>query len=540
MSVGACPFIGVVGAKSENEVSPCIRTKCTFFDPSNESCFLANMGVAASAYMDTLKQSHSDHESKNLEFSLQKMSEQDRLERADLYFNRGEQYYLQGKIFEAGAEFKKVVLADPEHLMSNLKLGILASLNKQFDDAILYFKNVINISPDYFPAYVKQIKQYSYMYQDYISKVEMYDRVIDRLKSRQDDKNLGSSYALAMGHLLLSGSQTLETRIKSATKVLNTAIKSNQNPYLHWALKYAALHPELNQDQLDYATAIQECNKALKTKQQSDQSYFELAETYEIQSRNENKPEALELAIENYNLSIEANPYHLDSLLRLAIIHEERFEYNESILLLKKCTLHDPYNAYALAKLAQLYKATRFHEQSIVKFRSFLEISESLGFNPYNNILSLDESSHLDILAIRLDLADTYEQFHNIDEAINEYKLILNDKPDSILAGKKLIDLNWQKYQNQSNASQTYENLIKNYKQAEFFSPNNAILTYLLGYAYLTFHESFSYKEEILLKAEQQFEKSIRMDSELKEAYFSLHHLYLNTEFKTTHSESFE
>ena len=152
-------------------------------------------------------------------------------------------------------------------------------------------------------------------------------------------------------------------------------------------------------------------------------------------------------------------------------------------------------------------------------FRSLrlLEISGYVGSNNYFNILSSAEQDDPKLLEIRLELARTFEASKKIEEALSQYKLILREKPDSIIAGTKYIDLIFRKFKNQDNAEQEFEGFIKQFKEASFFDPGNAVLAYLLGYAYLRFHESFSYREEILARAIQQFEKASRTRNDLKE-----------------------
>ena len=137
--------------------------------------------------------------------------------------------------------------------------------------------------------------------------------------------------------------------------------------------------------------------------------------------------------------------------------------------------------------MSNIYHFTRFLDQAIDGYRRLDTISHSFGYNPYLSLISLHEPEKLHELQIYQNLARSYESSHRLDEALNEYRKILDHQKDHILAGEKLIDLHTVKFRNQENATETFDQIIKQYKNSAFLEPNNAVLSYLLGYAYFKF-----------------------------------------------------
>ena len=503
---------------------------------------LARIEQLSAHYVDQVQQNLSDQETRQLEESLAQLTQQDRLERADLYFNRAEQLFFEGDLHKARAEYRKVVLADRDHLQAIYSLANLSSLARDFDEAILGYKQCLRINPDFGFAHQKILLQYRSMYGSHSSGKEMLQRVLHRLEDKLSDKKHHScdAYALAIGHLLLPTGAEASQRIAASRRVLDDELKKDSlNPFLWWGIKYTLLLPLAGEpSKKNFKEAVKACESAIATDKFKDSGYFELGETFEIQAGLESSKKLLSKASGAYEKALEFNPDNVDALLRLASIKESQYLYFEAINLLQRAASLDPFHTYCLAKLGKLYLQTRFFEKAQDTFLRLLEISGYVGSNNYFNILSSAEQDDPKLLEIRLELARTFEASKKIEEALSQYKLILREKPDSIIAGTKYIDLIFRKFKNQDNAEQEFEGFIKQFKEASFFDPGNAVLAYLLGYAYLRFHESFSYREEILARAIQQFEKASRTRNDLKEAYFSLKDLYLQTSYREQNTDA--
>ena len=89
---------------------------------------LARIEQLSAHYIDRVQQNISEQETRQLEDALTQLPKQERLERADLYFNRAEQLFYQGDLHKAKAEFRKVVLADPDHKQAILNLANLSRI----------------------------------------------------------------------------------------------------------------------------------------------------------------------------------------------------------------------------------------------------------------------------------------------------------------------------------------------------------------------------------------------------------------------------
>ena len=127
-------------------------------------------------------------------------------------------------------------------------------------------------------------------------------------------------------------------------------------------------------------------------------------------------------------------------------------------------------------------------------------ISHSFGYNPYLSLISLHEPEKLHELQIYQKSCTLFTKVRIGLIQISEYRKILDHQKDQDLAGEKLIDLHTVKFRNQENATETFDQIIKQYKNSAFLEPNNAVLSYLLGYAYFKFSHFYSYKEELLTR----------------------------------------
>ena len=139
---------------------------------------LKRIEQVTNSYMGQMQQKVAEQETRQLQTSLDGLSEQDRMERADLFFNRAEQFYFQGKMTEAAIEYRKVVLADPNHLQASYKLANLCSMRREFDEAILNYRECLKIDPTFYEAQQRLLIQYVYMYEDYSGRKDMLDRIV--------------------------------------------------------------------------------------------------------------------------------------------------------------------------------------------------------------------------------------------------------------------------------------------------------------------------------------------------------------------------
>lgn len=65
------------------------------------------------------------------------------------HYNKGIEYYKQGKYDQAGEEFKKALELKPNHVYAMYGLGNTYYCKAQYDEAIKTYLNAIKINPDY-------------------------------------------------------------------------------------------------------------------------------------------------------------------------------------------------------------------------------------------------------------------------------------------------------------------------------------------------------------------------------------------------------
>ena len=129
---------------------------------------------------------------------------------------------------EAANEYRKVVLADSNHLQATYKLANLCSMRREFDEAIINYRECLKIEPTFYEAQQRLLIQYVYMYEDYSGRKDMLQRVVQRLENRtcHDDKTSLDLYSAALSYLLMESGYTLEERLDKANTHLDELIQS--------------------------------------------------------------------------------------------------------------------------------------------------------------------------------------------------------------------------------------------------------------------------------------------------------------------------
>jgi tetratricopeptide (TPR) repeat protein len=65
------------------------------------------------------------------------------------YYNKGIEYYKQGKYDQAGEQFKKALELKPNHVYALYGLGNTHYCKAKYDEAVKIYTNAIKINPDY-------------------------------------------------------------------------------------------------------------------------------------------------------------------------------------------------------------------------------------------------------------------------------------------------------------------------------------------------------------------------------------------------------
>ncbi|MFQ5712410.1 MAG: tetratricopeptide repeat protein [Candidatus Scalinduaceae bacterium] len=65
------------------------------------------------------------------------------------YYNKGIEYYKQGKYDQAGEQFKKALELKPNHVYAMYGLGNTYYCKAKYDEAVKIYMNAIKINPDY-------------------------------------------------------------------------------------------------------------------------------------------------------------------------------------------------------------------------------------------------------------------------------------------------------------------------------------------------------------------------------------------------------
>ena len=65
------------------------------------------------------------------------------------YYNKGIEYYKQGKYDQAGEQFRKALELKPNHVYALYGLGNTHYCKAKYDEAVKIYTNAIKINPDY-------------------------------------------------------------------------------------------------------------------------------------------------------------------------------------------------------------------------------------------------------------------------------------------------------------------------------------------------------------------------------------------------------
>ncbi len=235
----------------------------------------------------------------------------DEKEGIPLYFNIANEYIGLGLMDKAREEIEKVLKVDPNYSEAYERLGYIASLEKNKDEAIRYYKKAIEVDP-------KNVHAYQLLSLEYIQSGETEKAKEYLLKAESFSPDM---YVLSnLGNIYFS-----EGDLDKAEAYLKRAVEVSvdyHTPYV--TLGKIALKREKNEKAKGYFL------QAIKIKPKSIDAHLSLAGLFLAEFN-------LEKAQEEYEKVLSLDPSMESVYNHLAFIYAERnIKLNDAMLLTKK------------------------------------------------------------------------------------------------------------------------------------------------------------------------------------------------------------
>ncbi|MCD6386169.1 tetratricopeptide repeat protein, partial [Candidatus Sumerlaeota bacterium] len=389
--------------------------------------------------------------------------------KAELYSLLGTLYRVQGKVDEAIAVYNKSISLNTDELDTYIKLISLYLQTEQFhkakqtinqakkvflkqnptdlyynlavvyaqwgffDDAINYIETLLNIKPEYLPAYSELAHIYN-VKRDYEKAVEVFQRARKHLA----DKAESVEFYIREANALIE-QYNYARAIKPLKKAINKD-PSNITPYREVIILYTEWQK--------YSEAMTYINLAKQKFGSDNPEILTLeAEMYSSQHQFE-KAQAI---IENL---LEQNPEDVDTLYSLGGIYYEAGEYDKAVETFNKILSIDPNNVDTLNSIGytlaiqgkDLEKAERYIRKALNAKPYAGYILDSLGWvyfqrGDYAKARELIERANrlsLEDVEILQHLGDIYMKLGDTHRAIKFWSRALEIKPNQKEIEKRL------------------------------------------------------------------------------------------------------
>lgn len=165
------------------------------------------------------------------------------------------------------------------------------------------------------------------------------------------------------------------------------------------------------------------------------------------------KEHKVDEAIKELEKTIKYNPDYDDAYILLGKIYYDKKIYDKALLRFRKASAINPKNGEAFEGMGNVYyynlnaydKAVTSYTEALKQGMTSAQIKYNLGVSLYKtdnfnksleiweNLLASKEKD----TSIKFNLANTYIQLHNLDQAKNEYESLINFYKEKIKAGLK-------------------------------------------------------------------------------------------------------
>jgi len=314
----------------------------------------------------------------SLERMLQGLSEIDRQEKADLFFNEGEMLFRRREFLRALNEYLKAQKANPGYVKAFERAGDIYFLFDRYNEAIDQYKTLLRLDGSRGDIWMRLLLQYRFAFrganQESMcrSQVQRYQNAMEK-----DPENPMTHFALGLSYLVLPMKEPRTTlRQKALDQFKRMVTLDPDNLWGFWGQKYA--HLFMGQDRS--AGALEEarlvCLEAIQKSRpgvESARAFWELGECYELIAiyGPEERPDALERAKEEYRKAWVlsggegGNFDNPNAHLRLGILEKQEYAFEVAIRHPEPVVENEPFDFYATLELARLQRDLGMDQEAI-------------------------------------------------------------------------------------------------------------------------------------------------------------------------------
>lgn len=386
----------------------------------------------------------------------------------NLLLSRGDAYGFMQMFEESNADYKRVLLAEPDNLLANFYLGFNDYGTQNFEEAEKYFIKVLSLDENYIPAIynIGLIKEQKKLEDEAI---EEYKKVLQ----------LDSKYSRALSRL--------------------GSIYFNRS---------------------DFTEAEKYFIEITKVEPQSVDAYFNLGLIY--YSSNAEK------AIDNFKQVLILNPKDSEACYYLGILYSNNKEHEKAVFYLSRCVELDPMYAEAWNELGVIYyEIFKDYEKARYYYENVLKVNPNFGKAYYNIALIEAVAEQTDkavadfekaielnpeLTSAYTELSKQYKKQKNFSKA-NDVLLKYISKFGEDAKVNNSIGVNYYSLADDKNA-------IIYYKKAIELEPNFSDAYFNLG---LSSKMLSDWDESI-----KAFEKAVQLNAQDYEAYYYLGEVYEN------------
>jgi tetratricopeptide (TPR) repeat protein len=470
----------------------------------------------------------------HLDAMLKDLSQLERQEKADLFFNEGEKLYQRREFARALIEYRKTQIANPHYVKAFIRAGDIHCLQASYYEAIDQYKAVVRQEQGRGEIWIRLILQYRFTYRG-TNQEQMYRNQIERYRAQvaENPSNAMLHFVLGMCELLLPLKEPRGQAKARALREFLSAVELDPDClWGYWGQKYAHLFmgEDLTGPALEAATAA--CVEARKRSfgDLRARAYVELAECYELAAyySTEETGSGIEEALETYGQALVFDPFDLNASLRVGILKRRNYEFDAAIDALKLVTDREPLSFLAALELARIYKDLGRQDDAIEEYDAFVDLIEHYKHFPSGMIANALDLARASVADVRTEMAQVYRDKAMPDRAMSLLRQVTTTSPDHRAAHLAYISLRLDDLGETREPEQIVDGLEKEYRDQILRDPNSPFPRYALA---MVFHLAAlavpRQREAYMARAVTECKKALTLNRDFPEVTWLLKDLLL-------------
>lgn len=409
---------------------------------------------------------------------------------AEAYFARGDCYYLQSNFENALTDFNKTISINPIHESAVNMIGVVYFFQEKYEEAIPYFSKAIQLNPT-FGLYHKNLgnsyrnlRNYSKALQSYNTAIQSDAGDFEALKNRADlyqyylnnKEDAIKDYSLLISkdpgngdYYKTRGELYAETKNYGSAEADYTQLinldKTNENSWSTRAWFYTNIEK--------FDKAIVDFSQAIKLKPSDAQNYIDRANVYKSLKK-------YDLAIADYQKAIDLDPNSTTAYSHKAFMNLENKNYDAAIRDFTKI-IELKNNDYHYFNRAKAYEEMKKYD---------------LAEADYNTAITLDSTNVFE-------RGMFYERIKKYNLAEADFKKAMENEENYYSVSNELANL----YKNQGNDEKALEVYTQNINKF----PENP--------DYYVSRAQFYYAQKKYAEGDADFNKAIEIKPDSQRSY---------------------